>query len=190
VELLIDNAPMKEYKSCFIGIPLPDEYLGEFSSVLEKVKALNPSLDTVDPATPHITIYYLDRQPETNLDDIKKVVEQHVPLIRDDRLLIGGMETFGEGPNVLFLPVGYPKSLMDFASAVSDEAAKFVESDTNLPFHPHMTVAYFNEASKQTWENTKNSISVEMGQIKWDFSITEVAIYGDTPFRKLITIPV
>ncbi len=38
---------MKEYTSCFIGIPLPQQYQAEFEELLEQLGVINSALETL-----------------------------------------------------------------------------------------------------------------------------------------------
>lgn len=188
---------MKEFTSCFIGIPLPDEYRGKFSDLLKRVSVANLDLEMVDETTPHITVYYLDKQSEGNLEEVRKIVEENAQLLKDENLIAGGMNTFGDDvPRVLFLPIHYPKSLSEFNEIIVSSLSKFMAEDNNLPFYPHMTVARFNSVSQASWEITKSAIESEMTKIKWQFPVTEVVIYGadssKTPehYEKLVSIQV
>lgn len=66
---------MKVYTSCFIGIPLPDKYQKEFEALLKDINSICPSWELVDPKTPHITVFYLDKQSKNKLPDIAKKVD-------------------------------------------------------------------------------------------------------------------
>ena len=193
-----DNISMNEFTSCFVGIPLPDKYLGEFSDLLRRVDKTYPNLKIVDPATPHVTAYYLDKQSQNNLEEIRQVVEENAKLLRGTNLMAGGMDTFGDSaPVVLFLPVSYQDPLVEFNRKLADGLARFMAENDNLSFHPHMTLAYFSkEETFDSWGSIKAKIEAEMNNINWEFPITEVVIYGVDSTKspehqeKLVTIPI
>ena len=128
---------------------------------------------------------------------IKEKVKQCILLLKEVNLEIGDMNTFGgDKPRVLFLPVVFPDALKEFNKVLSRKLQKFITFNDKLPFYPHMTVARFTERSQATWEKNKMAMEQELKKIKWQFSVTEVIIYGvdstKTPQyqEKLITIPI
>ncbi|MDO8638629.1 MAG: RNA 2',3'-cyclic phosphodiesterase [Candidatus Daviesbacteria bacterium] len=189
---------MKEYTSCFIGIPLPKEYENKFMGLLEGVNRIDPNLETVDPKTPHITIYYLDKQSQVVLPKIAKVVEDHASMLSGVNLKIGNLGFFRPGnPRVIFLDVKYPLILSDFNEIIAQNLAGFSADNNNLPFHPHMTIARMGtEEAQNTFAKKKPTLEKRLSEISWNFSITELVLYGvdstKNPelYEKLITIPV
>ena len=189
---------MKEFENCFIGIPLPSEYLGEFGDLLKKIGNIDPEIKLTDPTTlvPHLTICYLDKQSRDNLREIEAVIKKHIGLIKEMQLKINGVDTFGDGlPWVLFLPIEFPSRLATFSDVLATNLSKYLSGKKNLPFHPHMTVARFTDESRVKWEVTKAAFDSQMSKINWQFPITEVVIFGvdsQTPelHQKLSTIKV
>lgn len=187
----------KEFTSCFVGIPLPEEFQDEFKSFLRKINQIDPDIETTFREAPHITLYYLDKQSQNHLVEVEEIVKQYISLLKGVSLKIGGIDTFGgDNPRVLFLPVVYPDVLKEFNKVLSKNLKKFVTFDDELLFHPHMTVARFTEKSQATWENNRTAVEQAMKKIDWQFTVIEVIIYGvdstKTPQyqEKLITIPI
>jgi len=189
---------MKVYNTCFIGIPLPKKYQQTFKTLLVDVSNICPKLEIVDPTTPHITGYYLDVQSESNLADIAKIVESTIGLLKGAKLIVGSFDYFGEDdPRVLFLNVLYPTALKDFNQSITGSLKKYYKSDTDLPFHPHMTIARMNTfESKKLFKESQLKIKTRLNEIIWAFPITEVVLYGIDSTKnpdhheKLITISV
>ena len=77
---------LKEYSSCFIGIPLPQEYQQGFEDLLRELGEVDSSLELTDPKTPHITGYYLDEQSQLFLPKIAESVREKIHLLKDAEL--------------------------------------------------------------------------------------------------------
>ena len=189
---------MKVYKTCFIGIPLPNEYHKEFVILTNKLQNCYPSLELALPKIPHITIYYLDEQPQSKLDDIAQNVESVISVIKGVDLKVSTLGFFGDNdPRVLFLKVYYPDILVNFHNQVSKLLNKFFVNDDELPFHPHMTLGRMQTLqAKKEFKDLKGTLEIMLEQISWVFPIKELVLYGIDPtnltegHKKLITIPV
>src|SRR5436189_4491765 len=97
---------MKSYTSCFLGIPLPQKYLKEFGRVSEDIRTIDSSIETVHPQTPHITIYYLNKQSQYVLEEINENIKPFNDILNKVTLTIGGFGYFTkDNPKVLFLDV-------------------------------------------------------------------------------------
>ncbi len=189
---------MKEFTSCFVGVPLPYEFQKEFEELLLRVNKISPDLQLTQKETPHLTVYYLDKQSQHNISKIESLVKGQMDLIKGCDLQVGGLDIFGEEyPRVLFLPIKFPPVLASFNSKLKGELSEFRVGMDELPFHPHMTVAWFAKgATFESWEKVKAEIESEMNKVNWQFPITEVVIYGVDSIKtpqyqeKLVRIPV
>ena len=189
---------IKEYTSCFLGIPLPEQYQIEFEKLLMDIGKIYPDLETVYPETPHLTIYYLDRQSQLVLPEIVGTVAEYSSMLSGCSLKIGNLGFFRPGdPRVLFLKVKYPLALTNFNEVIATKLVNFTTEDDNLPFHPHMTVARMEtEMAQLSFARNKSLLEKIMSQIYWNFPITELVLYGVDSIKqpelheRLITIPV
>jgi len=175
---------MKEYESCFVGIPLPDEKQQDFKVLLTDINQINSLLETSDPSVPHVTIYYLDRQPESNFREISQGLLPKVDLLQGAQLTVGGFDYFNENdhPSVIFLKVQYPEALRDFYQAVAGVLVKYCDVDRNLSFHPHLTVARLRSSqAQQSFGQSVASLKSRLDEASWTFAITEVVLYGIDP---------
>src|SRR5260221_10279275 len=130
---------MTTYTSCFLGIPLPQRYQKEFEQLLLDIQSIDPLIEIVQPLTPHITIYYLDKQSQYSLDEINQKIQSFTKDLSDTTLKTKGLGYFTQdNPHVLFLDVIYPKSLIEYKNNVSEIFKEYSASDNNLPFHPHV----------------------------------------------------
>lgn len=189
---------MKDFNTCFIGISLPEKYQQDFENLLEHLSAKNPLLDTTyEIKTPHITLCFLDKQSQDNLPKIAEDVKKHLGLLKDTHLKVGGMGYFGgDDPRVLFLNVDYPNQLNTFNTEITKELLKYSATDNNLPFHPHLTLAWIETPeAKQSFKENQENIKFLLDKINWEFNLTEITLYGvdssKTPQyqEKLINIP-
>ena len=189
---------MASYTSCFIGIPIPQEFQEEFTKLIIYIQNNFPFIQTVNPKTPHITIFYLDEQSQLNLDEISLITQSHKDKLKGIKLRIKGFDYFTkENPTVLFLAVDYPPILIDFNKQLSNQLNKFSAIDNNLPFHPHLTLARLKDKQAQDkFILYKEKIVSQHINIDWEFETKEIALYGvdSTKFpegqHKLITISI
>lgn len=188
---------MKNYTSYFIGVPLPQKFQQEFEMLLEDVSNIDSNLEVVDSGTPHITIYYLDKQSQDDLPEIAKNVKSIKSMIHSTELKVGGLDFFGgEDPRVLFLKVFTPEVLKDFNQSLTDSLKDYCSNDNSWSFHPHMTVARVRTPeAKKSFKKSRPDLKSRFEKVNWIFPITELVLYGvdstKHPERhyKLITIP-
>lgn len=190
---------MRIYTSCFIGVPLPEKFQQEFETLLEDISKISPSLELrlVDLKTPHVTIYYLDKQSQFNLPDITNSVRSSIDLLKDAELTVGGFDYFGEAnPKVLFLNVLDPHTLKAFNQSITKSLRKYYANDNDFPFHPHMTITRIDPQSRKSFKESYSKLKSRLNKIIWTFPITKIVLYGvdstKTPehHEKLITISV
>jgi len=190
---------MQKFTSCFVGIPLPDDFQNRFEDILNKIRKLYPSWEIVYPKTPHLTVFYLNEQSQNVLPAIKRLVEKEVGIVKNLVLTVKGFNYFSkedERYGIIFLEILNSPVLKEFNKHVSSKLNNYYASDNNLTFHPHLTVARaeFNRAS--ILRDTVKNLNSKIVNIKWIFPVTEVAIYGVNSARqsqhqeKIITISV
>lgn len=174
---------MKEFESSFIGVPLPEKYQAEFRELLKDVKEISPLLETTNPEVPHITLYYLDKQPESSLTEIAQSLVPTMGLLSGTKLMISGFDYFDrKDPQVVYLDVQYPKSLSDFRQEVAEISAKYSDAGKNLMFHPHLTVARLkNSQSPELFNQIEPRLQTRLNKVNWTFGISEVVVYGADP---------
>lgn len=189
---------MKEYTSCFIGIPLPEKYQQDFERLLKDVSRIDPLAETTYPKTPHITGYYLDKQSQSSIPKIAEDVESKIGMLKSVELTVGGFGYFREdNPRVIFLNVQYPEALKEFNDVIIENLSAYKTPDNNLPFHPHMTVARLRtHRAQQSFKISKPKLALRLNEAGWTFPVTEVVLYGVDSTQnpqhqaKLIPIPV
>lgn len=168
------------YTSCFIGIPLPEKYQQSFKDLLEEIPRINPLLKQPYLKTPHITVCYLNKQSQNDLQNIAKNVKNYLKILKNVKLKIGGFGYFrGDEPRVVFLDVIYPKELQKFNEALTKSLSVYSAIDNSLPFHPHVTAAWVGDPeAQQVFKKYQPELQTLLDKINWTFEITEVVIYG------------
>lgn len=168
------------FTSCFIGIPLPEEFQQEFEQLLDKLATMNPYMKLVQKKTPHITLYYLDEQSQNNLQEIAHTTEGVVSRLRGCELTIGGLGVFNaDFPRVVYLSADYPPALQEVNSLLREQLNSYYAADNNLPFLPHMTVASIpDDKARSIYKQNENGINELLNNIQWAFLVKEVVIYG------------
>lgn len=189
-----------QYTSCFIGVPLSAKFQEAFEKLLTDVGKLYPNWEITYPKTPHITVYYLDKQSQYILPDIAEVIQAKISIINNLVLTISGFDYFTKkDPKeaILFLDIVYPPAFADFNRELTAKLGKYYALDNNLPFRPHMTVAGVNGLNNNlSVKDCIANIEDKTREINWEFPVTEIVLYGVDSTKqpqyqeKLIHIPI
>lgn len=184
---------MNQFTSCFVGIPLPEKFQKEFEGLLKDINSLYPKWKTVYPKTPHITVYYLDKQSQHVLPSVVGIIQTKINILKNLVLTIKGFNYFTKEnlrEDIVFLDIIYPHPFADFNQILKIELNQYYSADNNLPFHPHITVARVKGLKDVS--NIENKIY----KPNWKFPVTEIALYGVDSTKqpqhqeKLVSIPV
>lgn len=177
---------MKDFSSYFIGIPLPQKYQQDFEDLQVDISQINPLFKTTYPKTPHITICYLGKQSQFALPSIAADVKKHLGILKGAKLRVGGFGYFGKNkPRVLFLDVQYPPQLHEFNKVISTSLSIYSAVDNNLPFHPHLTIAWVGAPKAQAvFKVSELELRSRLKKVSWTFDITEVVLYGVDSTKK------
>lgn len=177
---------MNSYTSCFIGIPVPEKYQQSFEDLLEKIPQINPLFKQPYFKTPHITVCYLDKQSQNDLQKISENIKKYLEILKGAQLKIGGFGYFrGDDPRVLFINVQYPSQLLEFNKELSKSLSVYCAADNNLPFYPHVTVAWVGDPkAQQVFKAYQSKLKVLLDKVNWSFEITEVTLYGADSTKK------
>jgi 2'-5' RNA ligase len=158
-----------EFTSYFIGIPLPDAYIINFKMLLEQLNASNPELHTVNPNTPHITLFYLEKSAIDSLDIINKRLEEISLQLSRAIIEIGDYGFFEHKANsVIFLEIQKNISLVRVHEALAEKLSDYAAEDENHEFHPHITVARGPNLLLDLVPSLKGT----------SFQIEEISLYG------------
>lgn len=170
---------MKNYTSCFIGIPIPEKYQKSFEKLLKEIPQINPLFKAPYMKTPHITVCYLDKQSQEDLFRIAEKVRKHLAILENIELKIGGFDYFkGDEPRVVFLDVEYPKALKEFNEVIARSLAVYAPAE-KLPFHPHVTVSWVGDPEAQrVFKAHQSELEDLLDKIDWTFKLTEIVLYG------------
>ncbi len=171
---------MRNYSSYFIGIPLPQKYQQDFERLLADISKISSLFKTTYPKTPHITVCYLDKQSSSDLSKNLKSVKSHLSLLKGIELNISGLGYFGGNkPKIIFLDVQYPAQLREFNKITSKSLSVNSANGNNLPFHPHVTLAWVGDPkAQQLFKIFKPDLKSRLEKVDWTFDITEVVLYG------------
>lgn len=173
------------FTSCFIAIPLPLTYQKEFETILEVSKQVVPELRTVRRETPHITLYYLDEQSQHSIDELAHSIEPHSKLLRHEKINVGKLGVFDPHfPRVLYLQAQHSEKLTELNTIFREELTTYYAADNNLPFHAHMTIARIPSDQARDQFHHKHAEIEAVCDVKWEFPITELVLYGVDSTRK------
>ncbi|MDD5147177.1 MAG: RNA 2',3'-cyclic phosphodiesterase [Candidatus Daviesbacteria bacterium] len=177
---------MKDYSSYFIGIPLPQKYQQDFEDLQTDISQISPLFKTTHPKTPHITVCYLDKQSQSALSRIAEDVKKYLEILKGTKLKVSGFGYFGEDkPRILFSDVQYPPQLQEFNKLISKSLSIYCAADNNLPFHPHVTVAWVGDPKAQeAFKASLLELSTRLKKVNWVFDIIEVVLYGVDSSKK------
>ena len=173
---------MKNYRTCFLAIPLPPQFNQEFELILDQLNQLKIDLATAYPKTPHITIYYLAEQPINNLIEAEKIVRPFVGTLDKCKISVSGLDYFDrKKPKVVYLGVECDESLGNFEQNMREVLSEFHPAP-HRQFQPHLTLARMNRKSaRQNFLDNPNQIKEIAKNINWQFAIKELALYGIDP---------
>ncbi len=179
---------MESYQTCFLGIPLPDNYKEEFDKLLTDLKFLDQNLTPVNTNNldPHITIYYLGEQPAKNLDPIIQIATNYKDILKNTLIKAGGLGYFNEkDPFVTFLKIEAPKQLNNYYHLVAAELSTFAVSNHADEFNPHLTLARMNsKKAKNSFREKQSELEQLLSSIKFEFEIKELILYGKNKENK------
>jgi len=168
-----------KYTSCFIGIPLPTEFLKKYREVAAEISKILPGIKLAELDSPHITIYYLDEQSQNNLANIKTKTTKHLNSLKGSKITVGNMGLFSNPERiVLYLDVQYDNSLIIFHNEITKELVNYNAYDNSLGFTPHMTIGKICKDNEVTFSNNKESINRIIDGVDWTFEVNEIIIYG------------
>jgi 2'-5' RNA ligase len=171
---------MKNYTSYFLAILLPTQFQQKFIDLLGKIKSIQPSLQLVNQETPHITLYYLNKNSEGNFHQIEKVIKDKGSLLENEQLTIGGLGCFGkDNPKVIFLDVKYTPNVKVFNQEMDKVLSDYSAKDNLLTFKPHFTLALIKTSrAKKDFLEKNRLIERVLEQISWPINIEELVLYG------------
>ncbi|MFA5025753.1 MAG: 2'-5' RNA ligase family protein [Candidatus Shapirobacteria bacterium] len=161
---------MKEYNSCYVGIPLPQKLNPEFGKLLSDVREIDSRLE-LTAFHPHITLLYLGGQFRSDLNRVYEETKPMLPLIRGQTLNIHGYGDFNG--STIFLQVPTPPSdLGIFHDQLIDQFGK----GDNFPFHPHITVC--KDSQNILVPETRRQLVLRLDEVDWSFPITRIMVRG------------
>lgn len=171
---------MKEFTSAFVGIPLPEKYFSEFKDIQSKTASYCGSIKLSDSNTPHITLFYLDKQSIKNLKEVEEIVKSTVELFRKLKVNSTKLGVFEiDNPRVLFIEVIKSELLSRIHDELSKQLKQYRAQEEFLEFHPHITIGRLkDQESIIDFKNNYDILVNIYNKIKWDFRVTEVFIYG------------
>ncbi len=168
------------FTSCFIGIPLPDKYQGQFEEILGKLGRLLPNARLVRPQSPHITLYYLDEQSQDDIPAISNIIEKYGGIVKGAEIGIKGWGVFDpDFVRVLFAKVEHNDSLFQLNQQFRQYLSEFYAEDNNLSFHAHVTLARLpNDEVREEFIANDIAIKELLYGINWNFKVSELVLYG------------
>ncbi|MET0779537.1 MAG: RNA 2',3'-cyclic phosphodiesterase [Candidatus Saccharimonadales bacterium] len=167
------------YTSCFIGIPLPEEFVEEFRKAAEEVLTNLPGLIIADTRTPHITLYYLDEQSQLDMETVETKVAKHINLLAGSKIEVGRSGLFGgEKPRVVYVQAECSEQVYKFHDEISEDFKTYRAVDNDFGFVPHITLARIKESDTNTFLEHQGKISNILEKVSLGFEVQEVCVYG------------
>lgn len=172
---------IKFYNNFFIGIPLPESCLNQYTDFLLQTENRFPYLKISKSKIPHITISFMGEQPQRNIKVIEKIVQKEAPTLKNETLKISGFSFFdNKDTKVLFLEVAGTEMLDKFHQDVGKKIEDRFEN-TWHDFIPHLTIARVKRGSFDRFEKDRNDIKRHFDSVEFEFGITEVGLFGKDP---------
>ncbi len=163
---------MREYDSCFVGIPLPGKTKLQFEKLLVDVHKIEPRLELTG-FSPHITLLYLGGKFTSDLRDVFDLARPALPVIRGKKLNIGGYGDFADA-STIFLRVLSPPPELEIIHNYLNGSFGTWESH---PFCAHVTVC--RDPQKILTTSTRKSLVARLDEVDWSFPITRLLVEGD-----------
>jgi 2'-5' RNA ligase len=186
-----------QYTSCFIAIPIPAALDADLQKAVKSVSGEFPNAVIADVRTPHITLYYLDKQSQLALPEIEAQVRKRANMLVGSTITIGAMGLFGgEQPRVLYLQAECSEEIYAFQRQISSGLTTYHAPDNDHGFVPHITLARIKPSDAKSFKDHNYTISDALDSVKASFEVKELCIYGVdsriTPERqtKITTIAV
>lgn len=162
----------------FVGLPLPDDAL----HALERLQEGIPVGRIVPGENLHLTLAFLDDQPEAALQALHEALSQiRVPPLALD---IRGLDLFGgRSPRILFAAV-CPDPILSRLRDQVRRAAERAEIDLSRErFRPHITLARFGRDMPEYQARRLGGFLQAHG----DFSLTDVLVDRMALYRSTLT---
>lgn len=171
---------MHLFTSCFLGIPLPIKFVGEFHQLQQRVMQVLPTIDLANPMVPHITLYYLGSQIVENFEEIMHRAKRHSGLLHGEELRCSGFDYFRHhDPKVLFVQVEHSPNIEQFYRVMREELSSFRIEQETRDFHAHLTVGRMRDEVAQREFVEKEDRVLKIGDsITWNFDVEQIALYG------------
>jgi 2'-5' RNA ligase len=175
---------MKEFYNCFIGFPLSSEFKHELQIIQKKLHAYMPNAAILDPLEAHITLYYLGKQSEKDLEEISDILYEEQDIIKGEEFKISDLGIFYRQlnseniPYVLYLKVAHTDRLITLREHLASHLDSY-NKDDDRGFVPHLTLGRLKttEAEIQFKEHSK-MVENLLSTVDWQFKLKEVYIYG------------
>lgn len=173
------------YEKCYVGLPLPQEFLEKYKKILNAIKNVIPDAILEDYNWSHITIYFLGLQTDGLLLDISETIKPTIREIIGTKLKIKGLKHFEDNdPRVLYLDIedlgglnSYNGKLCNFLSKYNFQEHKFT---------PHLTLARLrDDNSKHLYRQNEHVLKEFTKDSDFEFSIDQIQIRGKDPQENL-----
>ena len=159
----------------FLALPLPEPILDRLTIAQHRLPLPRP----LEPETFHITLVFLDRQPEPVLEEFHHALEamvRHAPLLRLD-----GLGTFGgNDPDNLHVRIAGDARLNALQMKAAHAARELGIEVPGRKYVPHVTLGRFRKGEAQPAALARAMAQVEpLTSTLW--LAEEMVLYRSTP---------
>ncbi len=172
------------YNNFFIGIHLPESILRERDGFMTDLTQEFPYLKLNKIEFPHVTVLFMGKQLKTDALEIVDIVGKESGLLKGGVLEVGSYGFFENNlSDVIFLDVKKSERLEKLHQVLCERLQKYFISEKKN-FKPHLTVARIEKNDRMKFSQDLEKIKIKFEDIKWNFPITTVNIYGRDPDQK------
>ena len=145
---------------CFIGIPV-EEWRGELSRLLEKIKRGTREVKWVKAENLHVTLKFLGEIEEEMVGKIKKTLAESLQDVTAFSLTAGALGAFPSlsSPRIIWLGIGEGKEKIEkIFKKIERGLTEFGISPEARKYHPHITLGRVKRrADKGWWKGVLNT---------------------------------
>lgn len=179
----------------FIAIDLPDPIRAEIVGLQKRLDSLKLPVVWEKPQKLHLTLNFLGRVPDDQLNSVKKSISQVVHHSHSFDLKLAYLETLYKRHDhtlIYLSPVGDVKELVDLQKTLS-QALRSLEIPQPIRFLPHFTIGRLKRTDPVTTKKYINLISVFEPPIFPEFTVDHLTLYesflsrSGSTYQKLTT---
>lgn len=169
------------YQRCFIGIPIPTDFLPVYTDTQNYLKNQIKYISLEKKERAHITLYYLGNMIPEFINEVDQLIRPIIRRYIPSELTFSEIKCFADKtPRTLYFEIKNSDWLyrLNYELAETLKTYNFQERD----FKPHMTIARLRrKEAKEAYLQNRRKISEFATNYRFTFDINEIQIRGTDP---------